>query len=141
MEQVLADAGDRWKIVFFHHPPYTSVIRPSGKIRQFLTPLFDRYNVSVTFAGHAHLYERSHPIFAGSVADAGQGTVYVVTGAGGGDLFYPITPLQDDFAARSSGIYSFTITDVGPEKLTIQQIALDGSVLDAFEVIRPQDGR
>jgi len=83
LNDVLADAGDRWKIVYFHHPAYTAgKYDPSGKIRNLITPLFDRHRVHLTFSGHNHMYERSHPINNGTVVEPGQGTVYLVTGTG-----------------------------------------------------------
>lgn len=52
-----------WKIVFLHHPLYSSA-RYHGSardLRQVLEPLFVKYGVRVVLAGHDHVYERTVP--------------------------------------------------------------------------------
>ncbi|MBK7764304.1 MAG: metallophosphoesterase family protein [Bacteroidetes bacterium] len=54
-----------WVIVSFHHPPYcmgthNSDIEPDlAYIRQYVTPILERYNVDVVLNGHCHTYQRS----------------------------------------------------------------------------------
>jgi len=61
-----ADLGatqQRWKIVVFHHPPYSSGIYrwSDKKIRKAIEPLLVKHNVDLVFNGHSHTYQRSHP--------------------------------------------------------------------------------
>ena len=72
----LAADTAKWKIAFFHHPPYSSggFHGSSKKIREALHPLFIRYGVSVVFTGHDHFYERIKPQ---------DGIQYFVVGSGG----------------------------------------------------------
>ena len=63
VEEELKKSGEDWKIMFFHHPLYSSGGRHGSdlRLRETLEPLFVQYNVSVVFAGHDHFYERIKP--------------------------------------------------------------------------------
>ncbi|MBU6453055.1 MAG: metallophosphoesterase [Cyanobacteria bacterium REEB67] len=118
-----AVAAGQWKIVVFHHPPFTSNINHQSEQRmRFLADIFERCGVDVVFNGHAHLYDRSHPLkfavdggitpaamdFAGYVSGKfvydtkfdgvtqtkPDGVLYIVTGGGGAKLDSKI--LQDN---------------------------------------------
>ena len=72
-----------WKIVYFHHPLYSSAGRHGSEVdlRLVLEPLFLKYGVNVVFSGHDHIYERMKPQ---------KGIYYFVSGSAGqlrrGDL-------------------------------------------------------
>ena len=76
LEKELAASKDDWKIVFFHHPLYSSGDRHGSdfRLREVLEPLFLKYNVSVVLNGHDHFYERVKPQ---------KGIAYFVVGSGG----------------------------------------------------------
>jgi hypothetical protein len=76
LEKELAASNDDWKIVFFHHPLYSSGDRHGSdfRLREVLEPLFVKYNVSVVLNGHDHFYERIKPQ---------KGIAYFVVGSGG----------------------------------------------------------
>ena len=76
LEKELAASNDDWKIVFFHHPLYSSGGRHGSdfQLREVLEPLFLKYNVSVVLNGHDHFYERVKPQ---------KGIAYFVVGSGG----------------------------------------------------------
>src|SRR6185295_15249293 len=63
LEKELEASKDEWKIVYFHHPLYSSGSRHGSdvKLRQTLEPLFLEHDVSVVFTGHDHFYERIKP--------------------------------------------------------------------------------
>ena len=63
LEKELAASGSDWKIVFFHHPLYSSGDTHGSdvQLREQLEPLFLKYGVDVVFAGHEHFYERIKP--------------------------------------------------------------------------------
>lgn len=71
-----------WKIVVFHHPPFSRSImhasfywrREFEPLRQYYVPLFEKHKVDMVLNGHSHIYERS-------IKD---GIHYVTTGAAGG---------------------------------------------------------
>lgn len=55
-----------WKIVIFHHPPYSKGSHDSDTeeqmrlIRENLTPILERYGVDMVLTGHSHGYERTY---------------------------------------------------------------------------------
>jgi hypothetical protein len=59
----LAASGSDWKIMFFHHPIYSSGGRHGSDeaLRDQLEPLFLKHGVDVVLAGHEHFYERLKP--------------------------------------------------------------------------------
>jgi 3',5'-cyclic AMP phosphodiesterase CpdA len=63
LEKELADSGSKWKIVFCHHPLYSSGEKhgPDQELRKVIEPLLIKHGVSVAFAGHEHFYERLKP--------------------------------------------------------------------------------
>ena len=108
LDQVLTDNPRPWKIVFLHHPPYTSHAafdlgfwdfefnHPPNERGQNpqLVPMFDKHHVDIVFAGHNHYYERFAPLKKGpgnlqGVPSEGfhDGTVYVITGGAGAFVY------------------------------------------------------
>ncbi|HKY20775.1 MAG TPA: metallophosphoesterase [Vicinamibacterales bacterium] len=63
LEKELTASGSDWKIVYFHHPIYSSGGRHGSDtaLRDQLEPLFLKYGVDVVLAGHEHFYERLKP--------------------------------------------------------------------------------
>lgn len=96
LDRELGKSDARWKIVYHHHPAYTSddddygdTYRGTSKqgdprVRG-LVPLYEKHNVDMVLNGHVHFYERTWPIRAGKV-DPSKGIVYLTSGGGGGKL-------------------------------------------------------
>jgi acid phosphatase type 7 len=65
LKQDLQQDHSLWKIVYFHHPPYTMGTHNSDtendliQIREHITPLLEKYGVDLVLNGHSHNYERS----------------------------------------------------------------------------------
>ena len=104
------DSSDKpWKIVVWHHPSFSS---SNSTVRNFqmrrIAKLLEDHGVNMVFNGHAHNYQRTHPLRAlASVADVPShdngpavaidtgfdgatdtvpdGVLYLVEGAGGRD--------------------------------------------------------
>ena len=131
LEGVLRDAGDRWKIVFFHEPVYThGKYTEALKLHETIVPVLDRTGVHLVLSGHNHMYERTFPMRGGVIAPDGAGTVYVTTGAGGAGL-YDLRPDPPAYLAAWNGRqHSFTVVDVTPEVLVLRQIGENGLSFD-----------
>ncbi|MDJ0687406.1 MAG: metallophosphoesterase [Xenococcaceae cyanobacterium MO_188.B32] len=128
LEENLASSTATWKIVFAHHPLYSSGIHGSSpKLIEKLSPLFARYGVQLYLNGHDHNYERTKPI---------EGTTYLTCGAGAKTR--PVW--NSDWTARSAARLSFATIDVYPEYLEIQGIGKNGQVFDRGKVIRIGSG-
>ena len=76
LEKELAASGSEWKIVFFHHPLYSSGRNhgPALSTREVLEPVFVKHGVSVVLTGHEHFYERIKPQ---------KGILHFISGGGG----------------------------------------------------------
>jgi 3',5'-cyclic AMP phosphodiesterase CpdA len=63
LDKELAASGSDWKIMFFHHPLYSSgeTHGSADRQRELLEPVFLKHGVNVVLAGHEHFYERIKP--------------------------------------------------------------------------------
>ena len=123
LENNLAKSTATWKIVFGHHPLYSSGIHGSSEeLIDELSPLFVRYGVQFYLNGHDHNYERTEPI---------EGTTYLTVGAGAKTR--PV--FSSDWTAHSAARLSFATIDVYPERLEIQGIGKNGKIFDRGEII------
>ena len=63
LEAELKKSGSEWKIVYFHHPIYSSGEKHGSNVelRSTLEPVLVKYGVDVVLAGHEHFYERIKP--------------------------------------------------------------------------------
>jgi calcineurin-like phosphoesterase family protein len=124
LESELSKSREKWKIVFFHHPLYSSA-RTHGsslKLREVLEPLFIKYNVSLVLNGHDHTYERIKPQ---------NGILYFVEGSSGqlrkGDLRKD-SPLT---AAGNDTDRAFMLMEIDGDTLTFNTISRTGAVIDS----------
>ena len=119
----LKGSGSHWKIVFFHHPIYTSGRYGSAarSLRAALEPILIDGEADVVLAGHEHFYERLNPQ---------RGILYFISGAAGslrrGDI--------RDTGLTASGFdtdYSFMLMEASGDELFFQAIARSGETIDA----------
>lgn len=115
----------RWKIVFFHHPPFSyGTYGGYENIRQQWVPLFERYGVDLVMTGHSHSYERMVPI---------NGVTYVVTG-GGGAWLYPVG--VGEFTAYSQSLHHVVSVQVNQNEISLQAIDETGKVFDQYSITK-----
>ncbi len=111
-----------WKIVFFHRPPYNSNYRnhmshPNDDIKTNIVPVLEQNGVNIVFNGHAHIYERTFPIYQDK-ADFEKGITYIITCAAYGN---PIN--QNWWTAKSKSESTFV-------KIKLQENTAKGYVFD-----------
>ena len=117
-----------WKIVFLHHPLYTSGrYRTSAFVnRATLESIFRRHHVSVVFSGHEHIYQRT---------TLQNGIQYFVTG-GAGSL-RPGDGTRASYIARTySANYHFMLVEIEGETMHFQAISRTGATIDAGRLRR-----
>ena len=131
----LAASDAEWKIVFFHHPPYTSSSRdPNGVVRQQVVPLLEAGGVDLVLAGHDHHYERTLPMQGGCVAQPDDtGITYIIAGAGGAGLRGDVTP-QFWHAASDDTVHSYVRLTIHGCVARGEAVSAEGEVLDSFEL-------
>jgi predicted phosphodiesterase len=63
LEKELSESKSKWKIVYMHHPIYSSGRRHGSDValRTFIEPLLLKHGVDLALAGHEHFYERLRP--------------------------------------------------------------------------------
>jgi len=122
-----------WKLVFFHHPAYSSGSHGStSAVQTHLVPIFETYGVDVVFSGHDHHYERTCAIL-NDVCTTPQdgGVVYYVTGGGGAPL-YSVAGAW--FTAYSGSLYHFLEVETNDCWLRVDTIDANGNVFDSYEI-------
>ncbi len=136
----LAQTGQPWKIVAFHHAAYSTGPHGSdSRVQSKLTPIFEQYGVDIVFNGHDHIYERSASLRGGQVTpSAAGGIVYIVSGAGA-DAGYTCSGNPDWLAAAicarpGYGLYS-RVT-VNGDTLTVEGVDAQGAVPDSVTLVK-----
>jgi hypothetical protein len=127
-----------WKVVFFHHPPWSSGEHgPQLKMRREFAPLFERHGVDLVLTGHDHDYERSRPVRGDAVAPAGTpGVPYLVVGSGGASL-RPFPSGQPAWTAfRTASAHGFLDVAVDGGTLRARFLSPAGAVLDALTLTK-----
>jgi hypothetical protein len=131
LDTELASSGSDWKIVFFHHPLYSSGAThgSADAQRRLLEPIFLKRGVNVAFMGHEHFYERIHPQ---------KGVAYFIIGSSAklrkGDLRKsPLTVYGNDSS------YAFMLAEIDGDELYFQTISDKGETLDAGSIRRVGD--
>jgi hypothetical protein len=134
LEAELARATEAWRIVFMHHPLYSSgrTHGPSLALRRVLEPVFVRNGVDVVFAGHEHFYERLHPQ---------RGVAYVISGAAGqlrrGDLHRPSAQTAAGFDADRH----FVLVEIDGDRLYFEALSRTGETVDSGVIARRERSR
>jgi uncharacterized protein (TIGR03437 family) len=130
LDNDLATSQAMWKIPFFHQTPYPISHHIDDPVdiaaHDLLVPIFERHGVQLVLTGHEHNYQRSKPLRGGIPAPAGTpGTVYMVSGGGGGVL-HPVSP--QPFLDQQGSIWHYLRVSVDGPKLTIQTIEVDDDI-------------
>jgi 3',5'-cyclic AMP phosphodiesterase CpdA len=127
-DATLAAAAEPWKIVYFHHPLYSSGRRHGSNVelRVAIEPLLVRHGVPVVFAGHDHIYERFKPQ---------HGVTHFVAGSGGklrkGDA--EPSPLS---AAAFDRDQAFILVEIDGDQLRFRTISRGGVTVDSGVIAR-----
>ncbi|MFO0014805.1 MAG: LamG-like jellyroll fold domain-containing protein [Planctomycetota bacterium] len=132
-----------WKFVTYHHPSYSSDEDDYGnlwkgkstwgdlRIRP-MTELFDRYGVDIVWNGHIHSYERTWPLRDGKVVQK-EGTVYMITGGGGGGL-EQAGPIRPPFQNNGRRGHHFVFVAINGRTLEAKSYDLEGKLFDTWVI-------
>jgi tartrate-resistant acid phosphatase type 5 len=116
----LAASSAPFKVVYLHHPPYSSGQHGSQPL---LAWPFAAWGASLVLAGHEHDYER---------LTLAPGVPLVVNGIGG----VALRPVRETVHERSQlaydGAHGAMLFEADSERMVVRALGSDGSVLDAF---------
>lgn len=125
LQQTLSSSTATWKIVYFHHPAYSSGQYGGYRyIQDHFVPLFEQYHVDLVFTAHDHDYERTLPR---------NGVTYLVTGGGGADLR---AVGQNSFTAFSRSIHHLIQGEMTPHTLTLSAVDSNGTPFDSVTLTK-----
>ncbi|UCD41307.1 MAG: metallophosphoesterase [Chloroflexota bacterium] len=120
LQSQLAASNSPWKIVYFHHSPYSSGMH--GPIERMQWP-FAQWGADVVISGHDHTYERISK----------DGIYYFVNGLGGAGI-YDFNGIIDGSQVRYNEDYGAMLVEVGREVMRFKFINRQGVVIDDFEL-------
>ncbi|HEY9683475.1 MAG TPA: metallophosphoesterase [Drouetiella sp.] len=158
----------RWKFVTFHQPGFSDDVEHSMEQRmRLLSDIFEETGVDVVWAGHVHNYQRTYPLyfkanlhkdgkpmpnpdgtvpgtykldkeFNGKTVTTPRGVIYVVTGAGGAQLYSQKQQTdKTEFVYKFNGeTHSYTVCDINGDTMEVRQITEDGAPLDEFKLTK-----
>ncbi|KAF0249743.1 MAG: phosphohydrolase, partial [bacterium] len=125
LENALKVSKARWKIALYHYPIYSSGTRHGSALalRNVLEPILVKYKVNIAFAGHDHIYERTH---------LQKGIQHFVTGGGGAPL-YDIN-LESPIRAASYVGWHFMLVEIDDKGVSFQIINDSGKIVDNSKI-------
>lgn len=129
LEGELAKDTSKWKICFFHHPPYSSGGKHGSEkqLREIVEPIFVKHGVNVVLTGHDHFYERIKP----------QKGIYYFVSGGGGKLRKGDVKINSPLTAKAFDTdLHFMIAEVVDDSLYFQVISRTGETVDSGVLAR-----
>ncbi|MEL7331359.1 MAG: metallophosphoesterase [Cyanobacteria bacterium J06560_2] len=122
----LSQSSAQWKVVFAHHPIYSSGSHGSDEsLARALTPLFADYGVQIYINGHDHNYERTKLI---------NGTTYITTGNGA--KLRSVEPSR--YTAHATSQLGFTAFDVYPDRIVVKAIDTSNTTYDEAHIVHAE---
>jgi predicted phosphodiesterase len=120
-------ASTPFKIVFFHHPPYSSGDHGNNKAMQWA---FHNMGIDVVLTGHDHIYNRIEK-------NDEQGLIYLVNGLGGRAVSacnsHPLNPGL--FQSKCfSGEYGAIRGRANNRELTLEFLTIDSNAVDIVTI-------
>ena len=124
LRQKLAESTAPWKVVYFHHPPYSSA--EHGDIDWMQWP-FAEWGADVVLSGHDHVYERLNL----------GGLTYLIVGASGNPNLYAFKEPRRGSQVRYNDDYGALRAEATPTELTFTFITRTGEVIDTVTLAQP----
>lgn len=132
LEQQLAAATGRWKVVCFHHPGPPGTYGDEPSVRA-LEPLYEKYGVNLVLNGHKHTYERSKPRRGDELSP--EGVTYIISGGAGGNLKdeageFPVSSYTEKVYRN----YHHMVFEATTTALVGRALDLEGREIDRFAI-------
>jgi 3',5'-cyclic AMP phosphodiesterase CpdA len=140
VDDVLANNPNKWTIITFHHPIYsTAKGRDNKKLRELWRPVFDKYVPDLILQGHDHTYGRSGPmrednLLSGARLKNERGTIYVVSVSGPKMYKLEEEPWMVSSAADTQ---LYQLIKIDGDVLNFEARTASGELFDSFQLIKP----
>ncbi len=123
----LASTPMPWKIVVFHHPPYTSQGSHADNeaMKADISPILEKYGVQLVLQGHNHFFERINPV---------NGVNYITSGGGGRSLYGSISVRKNYSATLMYNQYSYSVLEIRDRELALRGYNQSGALFDQFRL-------
>jgi len=146
---VLEEHNDAtWRVVTFHHPPYSAYRPTSNNAKQQIIanwlPALERHNIDIVLSGHCHSYSRSHhmqsniPVLTQQWLDANgnvhlgtdvtnavldpTGITYIAFNSASGSGFYNVTAMSGRYylaTYNQNFMRNFSTVEVTPNTFSV----------------------
>jgi 3',5'-cyclic AMP phosphodiesterase CpdA len=127
-DRQLSESRAEWKVVFFHHPIYSSgrYAMSSAARRSTLERVLVEHEVDVVFSGHEHVYERMRPQ---------SGVMYFVVGASGSVRVGDLRPSAYQAAGYDRDL-SFLLVEILGDTLYFRAVNRLGETIDRGKIVK-----
>ena len=128
VDRELSKSTADWKILFFHHPIYSSgrYALSSTLTRRALESVLIEHEADVVFSGHEHLYERVMPQ---------SGIVYFTAGASGSVRVGDLRPAPFHAAGYDRDL-SFMLVEIAGDTLYFRAVSRTGAIVDSGKIVK-----
>ena len=132
LQQQLTNSTAVWRLVYFHHAPYSSGYFHGTHTRECarMEWPFHQWGVDAVLAGHDHIYERVHT----------NGLVYFVNGLGGDSRDKLITAPLAGSVVRYSADFGAMRIDAAENYILFRFFTRHGRQVDSYRM-EPKTGR
>jgi predicted phosphodiesterase len=127
-DRQLSESKAEWKIVFFHHPIYSSgrYAGSSAARRSTLERALIEHQVDVVFSGHEHVYERMTPQ---------SGVMYFIVGASGAVRVGDLRPSSYQAVGYDRDL-SFMLVEMAGDGLYFRAVNRLGDIIDRGKIVK-----
>jgi 3',5'-cyclic AMP phosphodiesterase CpdA len=122
LDKELAQSKAKWKIAFFHHPPYSPGRRHGDNpiMLSRVVPVLKRHKVRVVLTGHEHFFAKLRPQ---------DGIDYIISGSGGKIHRGGLRTDHPNLEAGNDQLHHFLIVTLTEESFAYAAIAGTGEVI------------
>lgn len=113
-------SSQMWKVVYFHHPPYSS--GPHGSTSYMRWP-FKEWGANIVLSGHEHNYER---LYADSL-------FFIVNGLGGKSIYSFLESIPESIIRYNDNYGAMFIESTNSE-MKFKFINVNGFLIDSFKI-------
>jgi tartrate-resistant acid phosphatase type 5 len=124
LKKQLNQSKTRWKVVYFHHPVYSSKNNFYNKNGERTIDFpFSEWGASIVINGHAHVYERFNI----------GGTPYIINGLGGKEAYEFCDDSSESIIKYNSENIAM-LAEIINNKIVFRVINIFGIVIDEFSI-------